>query len=108
VVEHRQYKRTPVELPLEFVSSNTRERTAGKAMDLAVGGMFVQTPNPAVFGTEVVLFVTFPGERREMQLPAIVRWMRSGHGMGVQFGLLGARETHAIMEATRAAKGPGG
>jgi hypothetical protein len=30
-----------------------------------------------------------------------VRWTRSD-GMGVQFGLIGARETHAITELTRA------
>ena len=37
-----------------------------------------------------------------MVLPAIVRWT-SPVGMGVQFGLLGVRETHAITEIVRAA-----
>jgi len=106
VVENRRYLRTPIDLPLEFVHPGAHERTAGKATDLSIGGMFVQTSNPAGFGSEIALSVTFPGERRTLELPAVVRWTRPGHGMGLQFGLLGARETHAIMEACRAAKSP--
>ena len=34
------------------------------------------------------------------QIPGVVRWTRPD-GMGVQFGLLGARETHAITELTK-------
>jgi Tfp pilus assembly protein PilZ len=66
--------------------------------------MFVRTEAPAPFGAEVVLFVTFPGQRKELKLPAVVRWTRPTIGMGLQFGLLGARETHAIMGAKLAAK----
>lgn len=100
MVEHRRYKRAPVDLALEFVHPTTQERTVGRATDMSIGGMFVQTTNPAAFGLQVTLTVTFPEERRPIELPAIVRWTRPGQGMGVQFGLLGARETHAIMEAT--------
>jgi type IV pilus assembly protein PilZ len=103
-MEHRRYQRTPIDLPLEFTHSESKERTPGRATDLAVGGMFVQTSNPATFGAEIVLFVMFPGERRTLELPAVVRWTRPGQGMGLQFGLLGARETHAIMEACHSAK----
>jgi hypothetical protein len=35
-----------------------------------------------------------------MLLPGIVRWTKQD-GMGVQFRLLGARETHAITEIMR-------
>ncbi len=104
MVENRRYKRTPIDLPIEFDHPGTGERTLGRATDLSVGGMFVQTQNPALFGSHIVLIVMFPGERRPIELPAIVRWMRPSHGMGLQFGLLGARETHAIMEATHAAR----
>jgi hypothetical protein len=104
VMEHRRYQRTPIDLPLEFTHSESKERTPGRATDLAVGGMFVRTSNPATFGAEIVLFVMFPGERRTLELPAVVRWTRPGQGMGLQFGLLGARETHAIMEACHSAK----
>ncbi len=35
-----------------------------------------------------------------LKLPGVVRWVRDG-GMGVQFGLLGALETHVITEIGR-------
>jgi hypothetical protein len=45
--------------------------------------------------------VILPSQRAPFALPGVVRWNRDG-GMGVQFGLIGARETHAITELTRA------
>jgi hypothetical protein len=32
-----------------------------------------------------------------MKLPAVVRWNKPG-GFGVQFGLLGAKETHSLAQ----------
>jgi hypothetical protein len=37
------------------------------------------------------------GAEEEFALPGVVRWVRD-RGMGVQFGLLGVQETHAITE----------
>jgi hypothetical protein len=54
-----------------------------------------------VFNGEVVVHVLLPGQRAPFALPAVVRWSRAGEGMGLQFGLLGARETHAITELTK-------
>jgi type IV pilus assembly protein PilZ len=42
-----------------------------------------------------------PGEPAAFALPGIVRWTNA-HGMGVQFGLLGAKETHTITELVAA------
>ena len=104
VVELRRTKRTPVDIPLEFTQTGVAERTPGRATDLSVGGMYVQTHSPSAFGTQLTVFVAFPGEKRVLQLPAVVRWTRQGHGMGLQLGLLGARETHAIMSTTQAVR----
>ena len=41
-----------------------------------------------------------PAQKAPFALPGVVRWNRDD-GMGVQFGLIGARETHAITELTR-------
>ena len=49
------------------------------------------------------MHVHVPGEPAAFALPAVVRWVRNG-GMGVQFGLLGARETHTITELAHAAQ----
>ena len=63
--------------------------------------MFIETTTPRPFGSEVVVHVSIPGDPKPYVLPGVVRWVRGG-GMGVQFGLLGARETHMI---TRLAAG---
>jgi hypothetical protein len=47
-----------------------------------------------------VVRVPFAQRGGVIELDAVVRWNHSG-GMGLQFGLLGARETHAIGEMTR-------
>ncbi len=75
----------------------------GVGRDISVGGMFIETETPAPFNTEIVVVTELPGDRAPLSLPAVVRWTKPG-GMGVQFGLLGARETHVITELTRNAK----
>jgi type IV pilus assembly protein PilZ len=101
VVELRRYQRAPVDVALEFVAKGSTERFAGRAKDISLGGMFVQTSQPLPFGIELVVHATLPGQKGAFALPGVVRWVRAGEGMGVQFGLLGARETHAITELTK-------
>jgi uncharacterized protein (TIGR02266 family) len=96
VVELRRYERTPIDLAVEFSHKGSSERLSGRAKDLSLGGMFVETATPPPFSTEVVVHVTLPAQRTPLAIPGVVRWARAG-GMGIQFRLLGARETHAIM-----------
>ena len=100
MVELRRYHRAPIDTPLEFAAKGKNERGLGRARDISLGGMFVETPTPLPFGTELVVHVTLPGQRSAFAMPGVVRWARDG-GMGIQFGLLGARETHAITELTK-------
>jgi type IV pilus assembly protein PilZ len=102
VVELRRYQRSPVDLPVEFAAKGSPQRFAGRATDLSLGGMFVETDQPLAFGAELIVHTHLPGLKAPVALPAVVRWTRSGDGMGLQFGLLGARETHAITELTKA------
>ncbi len=74
---------------------------AGEATDISLGGMFIETKTPASFGDDIVVHVHVPGEPSAFTLPAKVRWT-SHEGMGVQFGRIGARETHAITELVAA------
>jgi len=101
VIEQRRHQRAPIDVPLEFTSKDGGARHAGRGTDISLGGMFVETAAPLPFGAELVVHVTLPGQRAPFALPAIVRWA-SPEGMGLQFGLIGARETHAITELTRA------
>jgi hypothetical protein len=103
VVELRRHQRAPVDVPVEFVAKGSTERTAGHLKDVSVGGMFIVTPTPLPFGADLVVHVTLPGQKSPFALPGVVRWSKNGEGMGVQFGLIGARETHAITELTKEA-----
>jgi len=103
VVELRRHQRATIDVAVEFVAKGSTERTTGHAKDVSVGGMFIVTAMPLPFGAALVVHVTLPGQKGPFALPGVVRWSRSGEGMGVQFGLLGARETHAITELTKEA-----
>ena len=70
---------------------------AGLAKDISIGGMFVESTEIVPFGTEVTIVGRFAGTKAELRLPAIVRWAKPD-GFGIQFGSLGARETHAISQ----------
>jgi type IV pilus assembly protein PilZ len=100
VVELRRYQRAPVDIAVEFAAKGSSTRSSGRAKDLSIGGMYLQTTSPLPFGSEVVVHLVLPGQKAPMALPAVVRWSRPTEGMGLQFGLIGARETHAITELT--------
>ena len=100
MLDLRRYQRSPIDVDLEFALKGATERMRGRGKDISLGGMFVQTGQPQAFSSELVVYVTLPGQRVQLTLPCIVRWVGGG-GMGLQFGLIGARETYAITEATK-------
>lgn len=63
--------------------------------DLGIGGLFAECAECPPFNTSVM--VVLDGADGPLRLPGIVRWTNEV-GMGLQLGLLGARETHAIAE----------
>ena len=81
------------------VSCERREAApfTGTAKDISIGGMFVESTEKLPFGTEIIIVARLPGAKADVRLPGIVRWVTAG-GFGVQFQLLGARETHAISQ----------
>lgn len=72
----------------------------GRCKDISIGGMFVITTASPPFGTDIRVRIRLPRARQDFVLPGVVRWINPD-GFGVQFGLLGARETHAISELLR-------
>ena len=100
MIEQRRYARAPVDSPATFSVKGKPDKTTGLAKDISVGGMFIETTAPAGFGADVIVHVSLPGADTPVSLPGVVRWVRDG-GMGVQFGLLGAIETHIITEIGR-------
>ena len=69
----------------------------GMAKDISIGGMFIEATESLPFGTEITILLRLPGAKVQLHLPGIVRWVKPV-GFGVQFGSLGARDTHAISE----------
>lgn len=98
--EKRQYQRAQVSLEVVLEVEGGRTLSA-LSTDLSPGGMFIETSDSLPFGTNVVVVCSLP-KLETARLPAIVRWSKPG-GFGVQFGLLGARETHAIGQVLRTA-----
>jgi len=100
LVELRQHQRTQVDIEVEFEIKGSKERRVGRATDVSLGGMFVRSAAPPGFSTEVIVYFRVRGHRGPLAIPGVVRWTR-GDGMGIQFGLLGARETFAITELSK-------
>lgn len=98
MVDLRKYQRTRIDEDVTFRDKDGRSYS-GRARDISLGGMFVETTTPLGFGDTLTLQIRLKGAAEPMNLPAIARWLRSD-GMGVQFGNLGARETHVITEVS--------
>lgn len=94
VQEKRQHPRAMVNLDLSCESKD-RAPVAGVAKDISVGGMFIEAEERLPIGSNITVVTKLPGMPEASRLPAVVRWSKPD-GFGVQFGLLGARETHAI------------
>jgi type IV pilus assembly protein PilZ len=100
-VELRRHHRVPFTEPVVFSKKGSDDQRHGQSTDISLGGMYIETKTPEAFGVDVVVHVHVPGEASAYALPAKVRWV-AADGMGVQFGNLGARETHTITELVAA------
>ena len=94
--EKRRHFRKQVNLDVEF-NVGEGPRQVGICRDFSLGGVHIDTSTPAPFGANVTVYLRLRGAAAVSALPGIVRWVKVG-SMGVQFGLLGARETYAITE----------
>lgn len=101
-MEKRRHARANIDLPVLFAVAGAASHGEGIGKDISIGGMFIETAAAGAFGASVVVRVRLktPTGEQDFDLPGTVRWVRNG-GMGVQFGLLGALETHAITELAK-------
>ena len=97
MAENRQHPRKPIKLTVSFTSPNGA-RSEASCRDISLGGMFIETASPSAYGEEIVVHLVLPGLLSGADVRSIVRWTQKGVGMGVQFGTMGARETHALVE----------
>jgi type IV pilus assembly protein PilZ len=92
--DKRQHPRKIIETDVAFQAKGG-ERIEARCTDVSLGGMFIDTAAPLPYGTAVRVFIRLPGLRDEAVIESTVRWSKPD-GMGVQFGVMGARETHAL------------
>ncbi|PIE05874.1 MAG: hypothetical protein CSA75_02455 [Sorangium cellulosum] len=96
MIEKRKHPRKAVQLEAVITTENSSERIAGRVHDISIGGMFFLGAQHLPFGTKATVTILFPQPSGTMNLPAVVRWRRED-GVGLQFGLIGAKATHAII-----------
>jgi hypothetical protein len=94
----RRDTRVSADLHAEFTSNGASQ--AGTIRDISVGGVFIETPAIPPIGATISVSFVLPGQSAALALPGVVRWNRT-NGFGVQFALLGARETHALVTFIR-------
>jgi type IV pilus assembly protein PilZ len=104
VRDKRQYQRAELAIDV-IVQLKDGTSVPARSCDVSQGGMFISSKAVFAFGTEVTIVCLLP-RLEGARLPAIVRWTKPG-GFGVQFGLLGARETHALGQLVRGGSIPG-
>jgi hypothetical protein len=100
VQEKRVHPRVAIDVEVSCVLKDGGA-IPGIAKDISMGGMFIESGDSVSFGTQVTIVGRLPGGEGDSKLPGVVRWAKPG-GFGVQFGLLGARETHAIARLLKA------
>ena len=94
--DKRRHQRVTLETPLIYTEVGvTQDAQSATARDISLGGMYIASEARPELGRTLTIKLTLPGSRAELTLPAVVRWF-SDDGFGVQFQLLGAKETHAI------------
>jgi PilZ domain len=94
--EKRFHQRVPIDITVACEGPSVK-RFSALGKDISVGGMFLESSEQPPFGTSLNIVGRLPGAKKDLTLPAVVRWTKPG-GFGVQFGLLGALETHLLSE----------
>ena len=94
--EKRRHFRKPVNMAVELTIANGPRRP-GTCHDLSLGGMSIECTALARFNDKVVVHIARTNPGGEIVVEGVVRW-NQGSTMGVQFALMGARETYALTE----------
>lgn len=91
--DKREHQRAILEVPVRVHPKNGPVWET-QSLDISIGGMFLAGKSEVEIGAEVTLAFQLP-KLGDVNMPGFVRWT-SERGIGIQFGLIGPRETHAI------------
>ena len=97
--EKRRHPRKEVRISVAFSLGDGR-RIEAVSRDMSIGGAFVETDSPAPFASTLPVDLLLPGAKQAIRVTSTVRWTQRD-GMGLQFGLMGVRDTHALTELLR-------
>jgi type IV pilus assembly protein PilZ len=96
VADSRKHPRKAAHPPVAFqVGDGPRENA--RCRDISLGGAFLETTRRLAYETRLKVFVFLPSLKRETIVESTVRWS-TAEGMGVQFGVMGAKETASLVE----------
>ena len=95
-MEQRKQRRSVIRIAVAFQVAGG-PRIAALCGDISLGGAFIETAEIVPFGAPVRVFLRLPGLAGVWAIDAVFRWTNPT-GMGVQVGVMGARETHALMK----------
>ena len=90
-MDQRQHARVSVKL-LVLCELEGAAVINGLATNFGLGGSRIESSEVSAFGTQLTIVACMPGEKEASRLPATVRWTAPS-SFGVQFGLLGAKDT---------------
>lgn len=99
MTEQRKHQRVPVHLVVTCIPADGGEPLEASVKDISLGGMFIESEKQLPFASIVTLILKGV-VARELRVPGVVRWSEK-HGFGIQFGLLGAYATHAIVDLVK-------
>ena len=86
--------RNDVKLEIELVTPSS-QRLRTRTRNLSIGGVFVESDVKLGFDTRVQLCFSLPNMKEPVEVGGVVRWS-DGHGFGVQFDGLRARDVYAL------------
>lgn len=99
----RKHERYDYEQEVALVFENG-ESCSGRLMNFSLGGAFIQmTPLPT-FGSRVRLSIDLPGVSKTCEIPSVVRWVKEGDGVGIQFEYTRPIEVWALSKLIRKLK----
>lgn len=94
--ERRQHTRLKCMNSVELYPEGESAKIWGKAIDLSLGGCFVEMPMPLREGTKLKMILWIKEEK--LQAKAIVASSRPGFGIGVQFSEISPEDTARLKQ----------
>jgi Tfp pilus assembly protein PilZ len=105
---HRDHKRFPAALPVEYSVAGSAEVRYSLVDDLGAGGCFILAGTPPAVGTRVVLRISAP-DGGELRIEGVVAWVREGAhgGFGVDFDAVAGDDGRRLRRLLRHAQETG-